>query len=57
MITSKKLSPERIKEIKNYPIIYNEDSPKLSAGQIARMKKGYQTRINKALREAMMKSI
>ena len=87
MITSKKLSPERIKEIKNYPITYNEDSPKLTTGQIARMKpahpeywkiepvkvslsikidadvlswfksqgKGYQTRINKALREAMMK--
>jgi len=38
MITSKKLSPERIKEIKVFPVIYNEDSLKLTAGQIARMK-------------------
>jgi len=85
MITSKKLSPERIREIKNFPITYGEDSPKLSPEQIAGMKpahpeywrvepikislsikldadvvawfksggKGYQTRINKALREAM----
>ena len=38
MITSKKLSPERMEEIKNFPIIYDEDSPKLTADQIARMK-------------------
>ena len=38
MITSKKLSPERINEIKNFPISYDEDSPKLTAEQIARMK-------------------
>ena len=89
MITSKKLSPERIKEIRNFPITYGKDSPKLSKEQIARMKpvhpeywkvepvkvplsikidadvlawfkskgKGYQTRINKALRNAMMHSI
>ena len=88
MVTSKKLSPERIKEIKNFPIVYDEDSPKLTADQIARMKpshpeywkvepvkvslsikidadvlawfkskgKGYQTRINKALRDTMIQS-
>ena len=88
MITSKKLSPERINEIKNFPITYDEDAPKLTADQIARMKpahpeywkvepvkvslsikidadilawfksrgKGYQTRINKALRDVMMQS-
>ena len=88
MNTSKKLSPERIQEIKNFPIAYGEDSPKLKANQIARMKpahpeywkvepvkvslslkvdsdvlawfksggKGYQTRINKALRDVMMRS-
>ena len=89
MITSKKLSNERIKSIAKKPIIYDEDSPKLTAEQIARMKpanseywriepvkvsfsmkidadvlawfkskgKGYQTRINKALRNAMMQSL
>ena len=88
MITSKKLSSERIKEIKNFPVVYNRDTPKLTAGQIARMKprypeywkiepvkvplsikidadvlawfkskgKGYQTRINSALREIMMQA-
>jgi len=88
MITSKKLSPERIKEIKNFPVKYDDDSPKLTADQIARMKplhaeywkvepvkvalsikidadvlkwfkskgKGYQTRINNALRSIMMQS-
>ena len=88
MVTSKKLSPERIREIKKIPIVYDEDSPKLMADQIARMKpahpeywkvepikvslsikidadvlawfkskgKGYQTRINKALRDTMMRS-
>jgi uncharacterized protein (DUF4415 family) len=88
MVTSKKLSSKRIKEIMDFPIIYDEDCPKLSAEQIARMKpaypeywkvepvkislsikidadvlawfkskgKGYQTRINKALREVMMQS-
>ena len=86
MITSKKLSPERIKQIKKFPITYDKDAPKLTADQIARMKpahpeywkiepvkvplsikidadildwfkskgKGYQTRINKALRGVMM---
>jgi uncharacterized protein (DUF4415 family) len=85
MITSKKLSDERLREIKKIPIVYTEDSPKLNADQIARMKpahpeywkvesvkvqisikidadilswfkskgKGYQTRINTVLREAM----
>ena len=88
MITSKKLSPERIEEIKKFPITYDKDSPKLTPDQIARMKpahpeywkvepvkvslslkidadilvwfkskgKGYQTRINKALRDVMMQS-
>ena len=88
MVTSKKLNPERIKEIMDFPITYGEDSPKLTADQIARMKpahpeywkiepvkvslsinidadvlawyksggKGYQTRINKALRDVMMRS-
>ena len=86
MITSKKLSNERIKEILDFPITYDKDSPKLTPDQIARMKpahpeywkvepvkvllsikidadvlawfksqgKGYQTRINKALRDVMM---
>ena len=89
MITSKKLSPEQIKEIMNFPINYNEDCPKLTKDQIARMKpahpeywkvepvkvslsikidadvlawfksngKGYQTRINKALRDIMLQSL
>ena len=89
MVTSKKLSPERVKEIMDFPITYDEDSPKLTAEQIARMKpthpeywkvepvkvslsikidadvlawfksqgKGYQTRINKALRDVMTRSI
>ena len=88
MITSKKLSPERIEAIMNFPITYDEDNPKLTAEQIARMKpahpeywkvepvkvslsikidadvlawfksqgKGYQTRINKALRDVMEQS-
>ena len=88
MVTSKKLSPERIKEIMNFPVTYDEDSPKLTAEQIARMRpahpeywkvepvkvplsikidadvlawykskgKGYQTRINKVLRDVMMQS-
>jgi hypothetical protein len=38
MITSKKLSDKRLEEIKKFPIVYTEDSPKLTAGQIARMK-------------------
>ena len=38
MVTSKKLSPERIKEIMNFPITYDEDSPKLTPDLIARMK-------------------
>jgi uncharacterized protein (DUF4415 family) len=89
MKKKKKLSPERIKEINNFPIVYDEDSPKLTADQIARMKpahpeywkvepvkvslsikidadvlawfkskgKGYQTRINKALRDTMIQSV
>ena len=38
LITSKKLSPERIEAIKNFPITYDKGSPKLTADQIARMK-------------------
>jgi hypothetical protein len=38
MITSKKLSDERLREIKKIPIVYTEDCSKLSADQIARMK-------------------
>ncbi|MDR0497018.1 MAG: BrnA antitoxin family protein, partial [Treponema sp.] len=85
MVTSKKLSPERIDEIKNFPVTFDEVCPKLTADQIARMKpahpeywkvepvkvsfsmkidadiltwfkskgKGYQTRINNALRDVM----
>ena len=88
MVTSKKLNPERIKQIKDFPVMYGKDSPKLTADQIARMKpahpeywkvepvkvalsikidadvlswfkskgKGYQTRINRALRDVMIKS-
>ena len=88
MVISKKLSAERIKEIIDFPIVYGNDSPKLTADQIARMKpihpeywkvepvkvslsikidadvlawfkskgKGYQTRINRALRDVMLKS-
>ena len=85
MITSKKLTAERFEEIKSYPISYDEDSPKLTKEQIARLRpaheaywnvtpvkktisikidadilavlqslgKGYQTRINSILREAI----
>jgi uncharacterized protein (DUF4415 family) len=88
MITSKRLSPERLREIKEFPVTYDEDSPKLTAEQLARMKpahpeywkaepvkvplsikidadvlawfkakgKGYQTRINAALRDVMVHS-
>ena len=38
MITSKKLSPERIAEIMEIPVTYDEENPKLTADQIARMK-------------------
>jgi uncharacterized protein (DUF4415 family) len=89
MITSKKLSPRRIKEIMKFPVTYGKDCPKLTADQIARMKpahpeywkvepvkvsvsikidadilawfktqgKGYQTRINSALRKVMLSSM
>ena len=82
------MTRERILAIKSHPVTYDEDSPKLTAEQIAGMRpahraywkvepikeavsikidadvlawfkaegKGYQTRINKALREAMMRS-
>jgi uncharacterized protein (DUF4415 family) len=88
MITSKKLTPKRLREIKKFPVVYDADSPKLTREQVARMKpahpeywkvepvkvplsikidadvlawfktkgKGYQTRINKVLREAMVHS-
>jgi len=86
MITSKKLTAERLEQIKNHPISYDEDSPRLTKEQIARLKpfhekywhitpikktisikidadilaafqslgRGYQTRINAILREAVM---
>jgi uncharacterized protein (DUF4415 family) len=86
MVTSKKLTAERLEEIKNFPLVYDEDSPKLTQEQLGRMKpahpeywkvepvkvplsikvdadvlawfkskgKGYQTRINAVLREAMV---
>ena len=50
MVTSKKISPERIQEIMNFPVTYDKDCPKLTADQIARMKPA---RINSALREVM----
>ena len=88
MITSKKLTAERLKEIKDFPVVYDKDSPKLSSAQLARLKpkypeywkvepvkvplsikvdadvlawfksggKGYQTRMNAVLREAMLRS-
>ena len=88
MVTSKKLSPERIEAIKKFPVTYDKDSPKLTAEQIARMRpihteywrvepvkvsvsmkidadilawfksqgSGYQTRINNALRDVMIRS-
>ena len=42
MITSKKLTAERLEEIKNYPIVYDEDSPKLTKAQIARLKPAHE---------------
>ncbi|UTC61265.1 BrnA antitoxin family protein [Treponema sp. OMZ 787] len=86
MIISKKLTAERLEEIKNHPISYDDDSPKLTQEQISRLKpfheaywtvtpvkktisikidadilaalqslgRGYQTRINAILREAVM---
>ena len=86
MITSKKLTAERLEQIKNHPISYDEESPRLTKEQIARLKpfhakywhitpikktisikidadilaafqslgRGYQTRINAILREAVM---
>jgi uncharacterized protein (DUF4415 family) len=88
MITSKKLTPERLLEMREIPVVYDENSPKLTPEQLARMKpahpeywklepvkvpvsikidadvlawfkakgRGYQTRINAALREAMVHS-
>ena len=42
MITSKKLTAERLEEIKNYPIVYDEDSPKLTKEQIARLRPAHE---------------
>ena len=42
MITSKKLTAERLEEIKNYPICYDEDSPKLTKEQIARLRPAHE---------------
>jgi uncharacterized protein (DUF4415 family) len=38
---SKKLTPERIKEIQNFPIAYDDDSPKLTEEQRARLTPRY----------------
>jgi uncharacterized protein (DUF4415 family) len=38
MITSKKLTPKRLEEIKKFPIFYDDDSPKLTEEQTVRMK-------------------
>jgi uncharacterized protein (DUF4415 family) len=37
MITSKKLTSERLAEIKSFPITYDDDCPELTSEQIARM--------------------
>ena len=42
MITSKKLTAERLEEIKSYPISYDEDSPKLTKEQIARLRPAHE---------------
>ncbi len=42
MITSKKLTAERLEEIKNYPIVYDEDSPKLTKEQIASLRPAHE---------------
>ena len=42
MITSTKLTAERLEEIKNYPILYDEDSPKLTKEQIARLRPAHE---------------
>lgn len=86
MITSKKLTAERIAQIQQVPIVYDEDSPQftqeelqefvpyhkeyfditpkkvlisfnIDADILAMMRatgKGYQTRMNKCLREAVL---
>lgn len=88
MITSKKLTAERIAQIEQVPIVYDEDSPQftqeelqefvpyhkeyyditpkkvlisfnIDADILAMMRatgKGYQTRMNKCLREAVLSS-
>jgi len=62
MITSKKLTTERIAEIEKVPITYDEDSPKFTKEELQEFvpyhkeyfdRKGYQTRMNKCLREAV----
>ena len=42
MITSKKITAEKLEEIKNYPIVYDEDSPKLTKAQIARLRPAHE---------------
>jgi uncharacterized protein (DUF4415 family) len=41
MSSSKKLTAERIKEIQNFPITYDEDSPKLTPEQRSRLAPRY----------------
>ncbi|MDR1251739.1 MAG: BrnA antitoxin family protein [Treponema sp.] len=88
MITSKKLTAERLKRLKDFPAVFNEGALKMTSERLARMKpahleywkvepikvplsikidadvlawfkaggKGYQTRMNAILREAMLHS-
>jgi uncharacterized protein (DUF4415 family) len=42
MITSKRLTVERLEEIKKFPVTYDEDSPKLTPEQTARLKPAYE---------------
>ena len=42
MIISTKLTAERLEEIKNHPISYDEDSPKLTKAQIARLRPAHE---------------
>lgn len=41
MIISKKLTAERLAEIKAFPISHDVDSPKLTVGQIAQLEPAY----------------
>lgn len=51
MATSSKLTDKRLKEIAALPVTYDDDIPVLEA--LKAQGKGYQTRINSILREAV----